>query len=174
MIYIISGRGFVEIYVDIRIWLTVMVRCVQVCVNSYLKTCGTQSILSGMLCVVEYSFHHYKHSQNYQYQITGLNATYIKMSWWRLYWSVWNLWYLKLGRNQHLVFWTFCLAYFGVNIHRDIILADNSHPFLSQTISYDGRQCSAYHYLNFPVNLGFVHCSSVYCCTVRFLLTLFK
>jgi len=80
--------GFVEIYVDIRIRLTVMVSCVQVRVNSYLKTFGTQSILSVMMCVVEYSFHHSKHSQNYLYQIAGLNATYrlsVKMPEWRLH-----------------------------------------------------------------------------------------
>ena len=122
----------------------------------------TLSILSVMLCVVEYSFLHYKHSQNYLYQIAGLNATYrhsLKMSGWRLDWSVRNLWCLKLARNQHLGFWTFCLAYFGVNIHRDIILANNFHPFLSQTFSYDGRQCSTYHHLNWPVNWGVGGCA---------------
>jgi len=61
MIYVISGKGFVEIYVDTRIRLTV--GCVQVCVSRYVKTFGTRSILSVILCVVEYSFHRYKHSE---------------------------------------------------------------------------------------------------------------
>jgi len=54
----------------------------------------------------------------------------------------------KAGKESTSCILNICLAYFGVNIHRDIILADNSHPFLSQTISCEGRQCSTYHYLD--------------------------
>jgi hypothetical protein len=49
-------------------------------------------------------------------------------------------------------------------MHRDIILCDNSHPFLRQTISCDGRQCSACHYLNLPVSQG--PCILVQCIAV--------
>ena len=81
---------------------------------------------------------------------------------------------LEAGKETTSCIRNIMSSYFGVNVHRDIILAGNSHPFLSQTISCDGRQCSACHYLNLTVNWGFVHLSSVYCCTIRFLLTLFK
>ena len=86
MIYIISGRGFVEIYVDIRIQLTDCQMCAGLCEwlseNFWYTIHSVGDVCGGV------NFHHHKHSQNYLYQIAGLNATYIlslKMSGWRLY-----------------------------------------------------------------------------------------